>query len=98
MCTGGRATLEHIDDGTDETVAIFDELAIAVEVDGLEEKAKSSLDEDLITIETEGEAQLAFVKELDNLDDVLACITDSNDSCRCFVAKIIGDDGWAVNQ
>jgi hypothetical protein len=54
--------LEQIHDRTDEAVAVLYKLTIAGKVQGLEEQSKSSLDEDLIAVEAEGEAKLALVK------------------------------------
>jgi hypothetical protein len=59
-------------------MAIFDELTITIQVERLEEKPKASLNKHFVAIKAEGEAQLAFVKQLHDLDDVLAGVTDSD--------------------
>jgi hypothetical protein len=53
--------LEHVHDGADEAVTVLDELAFTGEVQGLEEEAEASLHENLIAVEAEREAELAFV-------------------------------------
>jgi len=50
------AAFKHIHNSTDEAVAILDELTITGEIQILEEKAKSSLHENLVAIEAKGEA------------------------------------------
>jgi hypothetical protein len=74
------ASLEHVHDRADETVAVFDQLAIARKVERLEEQAETGLYEDLIAVEAEGETKLALVKELHDLNNVLASIADSYNS------------------
>jgi len=61
-------------------MGIFDELSVTSKIESLEEQPKSGLDENLITVEAEGEAKLALIEQLHDLNDMLACIADCNDS------------------
>jgi hypothetical protein len=70
------STLKHVHDGAYEAIAILDQLALASKCQSLEEQAEASLHEHFITVEAEGEAQLALVKKFDNLHDVLAGIAN----------------------
>jgi hypothetical protein len=88
VVASGIASLEHVHHGADETVAVFDQLAIARKVESLEEQTETGLHENLIAVEAEGETKLALVKELYDLDDMLASITNSYNSRRGLVAKV----------
>jgi hypothetical protein len=93
----GGTTLEHLNESADEAVAILDEFSITVKGDGLEEKTEARLDEDLIAVEAEREAQLALIEELHNLDDVLACIPNGDNRRRTLVAKV-GNENRSVDE
>lgn len=93
----GISVLEHVHDSTNETVAFFDELAFAGQVERLEKQTETSLHENLIAVEAEGEAEFAFIEELDNLHNVFTGITNGYDSRRRSVAKI-GNNSWTVHQ
>lgn len=71
------SALKHIHDGANEAIAILHELAFPGKTEGLEEQAKAGLHKDLIAVETEGEAEFAFVEELNDLHNVFAGITNS---------------------
>jgi hypothetical protein len=73
---GSVSTLEHVHNGADDAVAVLDEFAFSGKVQRLEKQTKASLHEHLISVETEREAQLTLVEELDDLDDVFACIAN----------------------
>jgi hypothetical protein len=91
------ATLKHIHDGANQTVAVLNQLALTSKVKCLKEEAKSCLDKDLVTVEAERETKLPLVKKLDNLDDVFASIANSHNGRRSLVAKI-GDDNGAIDK
>jgi hypothetical protein len=97
VSTRGIGTLKHLDDDANKPVAVFDELAIAVKTKSLEEKTEASLDEDLITVEAERKAQLALVKKLNDLNDVLAGITNGDHCRRALVAKV-GQNGGTIDE
>lgn len=88
-----RAALEHVHNRTNKAVAIFDQLAITGEIEGLKKQTKPSLYEHLITVKTEGETKLSLVKQLHYLNKVLARITNSNKSGGRLVPKISDNDG-----
>lgn len=47
------ATFEHVHDGADKAIAVFDQLAIMGKIEGLEEETEPGLDKDLVSIEAE---------------------------------------------
>ena len=73
------AAFEHVHDRAHKSVAVFDQLAITGKVERLEEQAEPSLDKNLISVEAEGEAELALVKKLYDLDHVFASIAGGDD-------------------
>jgi hypothetical protein len=91
------AAFEHVHDGADKAVAIFDQLAITGKVEGLEEETEPGLDEDLISVEAERKAELALVKKLYDLDNVFASIADGYDGRGSFVSEVCNNN-WPVNK
>jgi hypothetical protein len=91
------ATFEHIHYGADKSVRVFHQLAIASKIKCLKKKTESCLDKNLIAVETEREAEFTLVKQLNDLDDMLAGITNSHNSRRALVAEV-GNDNWSVDQ
>jgi hypothetical protein len=97
LCACSGTGVEHIHDDTGKPVAVFNELAIAVKTEGLEQEPEAGLDEDLISIEAEREAQFTLVEKLHNLDNVLAGVADGNHCRRALVAKV-GNDGRPIDE
>lgn len=93
----GITAFKHVHDRADQAIAVLDQLAITSKSKYLEQKTEAGLRQDLVAVKAEREAQLALIEKLNDLDDVLACITNSNDSRGTSVAKV-GDNDWAVDE
>jgi hypothetical protein len=89
--------VKQVHDGAAQPIAVFDELPVTVKTERLVQEPETSLDQDLIFVETERETQLAFIQQLDNLHDMLGRITNRDHCRRALIAKI-GHDYRTIDE
>lgn len=73
----GISPIEHLSDAADCSAIVFDELGILVQIQSLEQDSEARKYEKLALVDAMGEAQIPFVKQLYELNDVFA------GGCQC---------------
>jgi len=81
----------------DEALAVAEEHAFFLEVEGLVQQGEAAEGEHLGLRDAEGEGHAALLEELDDLDEVLAGVCEGDDRGGGLVAEG-GADGWTVEQ
>lgn len=94
---GCRLGLQLLKDRREQPMALLRELALSLQTQNLPQKTQSRHQHELLPVDTHGEAESSFIEQLQNLNNVLARVRNSEHRWRpnLLIRKA---DSWTVNQ
>lgn len=96
-CSSNRLGLQLIDDGSKQLSAFLGELAVPLQAHGLPQQTQSRHEYDFLPVDADRGAKTSLIKQLQNLDNVLARVRHSENRRRTELLVTEADSG-AVNQ